>query len=178
MDFALGPNQGQGVPAVEDSDGLMWDLSSFNLTIPLGGSFNATWPGWGTGSLLAVVTALVTNPEYLSSVDPSLPGDLPLNRTQITLAEKSLKDVTSQVGTDGSLTVDFAADAAGINYTLFAIYLIHSDFRAQDSPEDLLRPQSIPQNYLQNGSWAVDHFSALGAHHHRFLGAACSRKWD
>lgn len=28
MDFALGPNQGQGVPAKEDDPGLQWDLVS------------------------------------------------------------------------------------------------------------------------------------------------------
>jgi hypothetical protein len=28
LDFALGPNQGQGVPAFPDNEGLMWDLVS------------------------------------------------------------------------------------------------------------------------------------------------------
>jgi hypothetical protein len=26
MDFALGPNQGQGVPAEPDNEGLQWDM--------------------------------------------------------------------------------------------------------------------------------------------------------
>lgn len=30
MDFALGPNQGQGVPASSDDRGLQWDLVSFS----------------------------------------------------------------------------------------------------------------------------------------------------
>lgn len=45
MDFALGPNQGSGVPAEHDSEGLMLDLVPFNISIPLGSAFNATLPG-------------------------------------------------------------------------------------------------------------------------------------
>jgi hypothetical protein len=32
MDFALGPNQGQGVPASSDDRGLQWDLVSFAMS--------------------------------------------------------------------------------------------------------------------------------------------------
>jgi hypothetical protein len=32
MDFALGPNQGQGVPADADDEGLQWDLVCFMFT--------------------------------------------------------------------------------------------------------------------------------------------------
>jgi hypothetical protein len=28
MDFAIGPNQGQGVPAEPDNEGLQWDIVS------------------------------------------------------------------------------------------------------------------------------------------------------
>jgi len=35
MDFALGPNQGQGVPAHKGDPGLQWDLVSFQTWIPL-----------------------------------------------------------------------------------------------------------------------------------------------
>jgi hypothetical protein len=31
MDFALGPNQGQGVPAPSDDRGLQWDLVRFTM---------------------------------------------------------------------------------------------------------------------------------------------------
>jgi hypothetical protein len=34
MDFALGPNQGQGVPARTDDDGLQWDLVSSTALTP------------------------------------------------------------------------------------------------------------------------------------------------
>ena len=178
MDFALGPNQGQGVPAIANSDGLMWDLFSYNVSVPLGGSFNGALPGWnvwGASSLQAVVTGLVTSsvnitglPSSTASlnatgVPPSLPGDRAFNRTQVTLATDSLQVVTSQVSADGSFHVQFPSNASGIEYSIFVIYLIHSDYRAQQDPAELGGPQTVPQTYLQNGSWSVDHFSALGA---------------
>lgn len=170
LDFAIGPNQGTGVPAVEDSDGLEWDIAAYNVSVPLGGSFNDTLPGWGLGPLQAAVTGLAIDSTVVVRLDPlatdpgSLPGDLPLNRTQVTLSAASLKDVTSEVTEDGHLTVDFAGtNATGINHTIFAIYQIHSDYRAQDGPLDLGGPQTAPASWLQNGSWSVDHFSSLGA---------------
>lgn len=86
-----------------------------------------------------------------------------MNRTQITLSEASLTDVTKKVDASGHLSVTFDSDASGINNTIFAVYLIHSDFRAQDGPEDLGGPQTSAHSFVQNGSWAADHFSALGA---------------
>ncbi|KAL9108497.1 MAG: hypothetical protein Q9227_006712 [Pyrenula ochraceoflavens] len=175
MDFALGPNQGQGVPAPQDSDGLMWDLWSYNISIPIGGAFDGILPGWGTGPLQAVVTGLAISLENITvapsvitslngtGVPPSLPGDPPFNRTQVTLSLDSLKEVTDQVSSDGHLNLQFPSNTTGLEYQLFAIYLIHSEYRAQADPVDVQGPQTEPQNYLQNGSWAVDHFSALGA---------------
>lgn len=163
MDFSLGPNQGTGVPAIEGSDGLSWDIVAFNISVPIGGTFSGILPAWGTGHLEAAVTGLATKSERVTGVQPGLPGDLSLSRTQVTLAESSLQDVTEQVGSDGSLSVTFPSNTTGLNYNIFAIYLIHSDFRAQDGPSDLGGPQTSPQSFLQNGSWAADHFSAAGA---------------
>ncbi|KKA22163.1 hypothetical protein T310_3800 [Rasamsonia emersonii CBS 393.64] len=53
MDFALGPNQGQGVPAEYDDEGLQWDLAPFSIALPANGSFEGIVPGWGTGQLVA-----------------------------------------------------------------------------------------------------------------------------
>ncbi|KAK5742028.1 hypothetical protein LTR17_003536 [Elasticomyces elasticus] len=169
MDFAIGANQGTGVPAVEDSDGLAWDIAAYNVSVALGGSFDGVLPGWGTGTLLAAVAGLEIDSTVVQRLDQlardpgSLPGDLSLNRTQITLSAASLTDVTSQVGLDGKLTVDFAGNSTGINHTIFAVYMFHTDYRAQDGPLDIGGPQSAPTSWLQNGSWSVDHFSARGA---------------
>jgi hypothetical protein len=170
LDFAIGPNQGTGVPAPENSDGLSWDIAAYNVSVPVGNSFDGVLPGWGLGPLQAAVTGLAINltavvqPNGLQPDIGTLPGNVVLNRTQITLAADSLTDVTSQVESNGHLHIDFSnVKDTGINHTIFAIYLIHSDYRAQDGPLDLGGPQTAPSSWLQNGSWSVDHFSALGA---------------
>ena len=38
MDFAIGPNQGQGVPSSSDDEGLQWDLVSASLIVLFEGS--------------------------------------------------------------------------------------------------------------------------------------------
>ncbi|KAK3074977.1 hypothetical protein LTR53_002146 [Teratosphaeriaceae sp. CCFEE 6253] len=170
LDLAIGPNQGTGVPAIENTDGLAWDIAAYNVSVPLGGSFDGQIPKWGTGTLLAAVTGLAVNSTIVQRLDQlapdpgSLPGDLSLNRTQVTLSAESLTDVTDQVTADGHLRLDFSTtNATGIGHTLFAVYLFHTDYRAQDGPLDLGGPQTAPQSWLQNGSWSVDHFSSLGA---------------
>ncbi|KAL9067682.1 MAG: hypothetical protein Q9157_006735 [Trypethelium eluteriae] len=175
----MGPNQGQGVPSPEDSEGLAWDLYSYNISVPLGESYSNILPGWGIGKLQAVVggrivssfnitvppTASFGGTAELNATGtyPSLPGDTPANRTQVTLAANSLQDLTAHVGSDGRLSYTCLQNSTGSGCTLFVIYLIHSDYRAQQDPEFLGGPQTAPQSWLQNGSWAVDHFSALGA---------------
>jgi len=186
IDFAMGPNQGTGVPAPIDSDGLMWDLVIFNSTVPLGGSFDAILPGWGTGTLEAAVTGRVIKSDaadlaalgllgdyaeqgtqYIlaeDSITPGLLGDFTEQRTQYTLAADSLKDVTNQTRHDGYLSVQFGSSKQqGLHNTVFAIYLVHSNWRAQDGPRDIGGPQTPAYTIAQNGSWAVDHFSRLGA---------------
>ena len=165
IDFAMGPNQATGVPAPEGSEGLMWDIVAYNVSVPLGGAFDSVLPGWGTGTLQAAITGLETKSERLTTTEPGLPGDYPLSRTQITLVDSSLTDVTDRVEENGHLTVSFPSKSTGSNYRIFVIYLVHSDFRAQDGPLDLNGPQSDPtgKGIAANGSWAVDHFSSLGA---------------
>ncbi|EFX01772.1 secreted protein [Grosmannia clavigera kw1407] len=158
MDFAVGPNQGQGVPAEEDDEGLMWDLSPFAADVPLGGSFDDEIPGWGTGTLEAVVTGTIMETTHK-----------PRGHQTNTLSTSSLQDVTSQVSDDGHLHLDFSdsaasmATSAGLRHVVYAVYLVRSGTRNQLPPGKLTGPQTNPTDYLHNGSWVVDHFSARGA---------------
>ncbi|ORY00972.1 hypothetical protein BCR34DRAFT_102101 [Clohesyomyces aquaticus] len=169
MDFAMGPNQGAGVPALINDEGLMWDLATYNVNVT-GGSFDAVLPGWGTGKLQAAVSGKILGSEKFTTSDSpgGLPGDLPLARTQYTLSAQSLTDVTPLVDPSGRLHVDFVASGTTANTTgqsnmIFAVYLIQSHYRAQQGPLEMKGPMSNPDSYINNGSWAVDHFSALGA---------------
>ncbi len=163
MDFAMGPNQGQGVPAKADDDGLMWDLDPSYVFVPLGTSFSDTIPGWGTGELQAVVTGLITKSETASTSAPSLPNDQTETRLQYTLAADSLQDVTQNVTQDGHLHIDFPSGQEGLQNVVFAVYLVRSLAPNVVPPQQLTGPQTEPENFIQNGSWTVDHFSARGA---------------
>jgi len=163
MDFAMGPNQGTGVPARSDSDGLMWDIAAYNVTVAVGGTFDDILPGWGAGILQAAVTGLVLKSEEASTAEPGLPGDLPRKRTQMILSTDSLNDVTHEVDDNGHLKVNFPGKPAGLHYNVFAIYLMRSGYRSQDGPLDIGGPQTPATTLAGNGSWAVDHFSRLGA---------------
>ena len=153
IDLALGPNQGAGVPAPYDSDGLLWDLASYNVTVPIGGTFNGTIPGWGTGPLVSASTGLLLSQSNGTS------GDINV------LSTDSLTDVTQSVDSSGHVNINFPTNATGLYFTIFAYYLIHSEYREQISPSVATAavPQSPVTNWTQNGSWVVDHFSAKGA---------------
>ena len=100
----------------------------------------------------------------LQSDPEGLPGDYFLNRTQITLSNSSLIDVTDKVDSHGKISLQFPlTETTGSGHNVFAVYIALSGYRAQQGPEGLGGPQSTPESWLQNGSWAVDHFSARGA---------------
>lgn len=149
MDFALGPNQGAGVPAPYNSDGLLWDLLSFNVTLSDDTKFDDTLPGWGTGPLVAAVGASV------QSIND-----------KVVLSETSLVDITNNVSSSGHLSFKSKqAAASGSQQVILAYYLVHSRYRGVSSPAEVpaVVPQSPVTDYSQNGSWVVDHFSPAGA---------------
>lgn len=153
VDLAIGPNQGAGVPALYNDDGLLWDLASFNSTFATGQAYTGVLPGWGSGTLIAAVTGLVVNSTGSSS------------STTKVLSVKSLTDVTQFVSSSGYLNYKPDKGPGGVEQVLFASYLVHSEYREVQSPPEVTAavPQSPITSYTQNGSWAVDHFSAEGA---------------
>ncbi|KAG2170683.1 hypothetical protein VTO58DRAFT_106896 [Aureobasidium pullulans] len=153
IDLALGPNQGAGVPAPYNSDGIQWDLQPFNVTVPIGGKFNDLLPGWGTGPLVSASIGLLTKTTNETTA------------IYKTLSQQSMVDVTNKVNTAGRLIYQFPAGSAGESYVVFAYYLVHTGFMEQRSPLSVIPgvPQSPVTSYVQNGSWVVDHFSTKGA---------------
>lgn len=155
IDLALGPNQGAGVPAPLDADGLQWDLEPFNVTIPIGGRFNDVLPGWETGPMVSASIGLVKSSANISSV------------MTYTLASESLQEVTDRVAHDGRLALTVPTNAAGERYMIFAYYLVHTQAREQQTPELVISGEGVEQSpvetLVQNGSCLVDHFSAKGA---------------
>lgn len=166
VDFANGPNQGAGVPAKPDNEGIMWDLRPFNVSVSMGESFDDVLPGWGSGEFVSASTGLVIDSQVSNfSASPAWQGPVYYNGSTQTLAASSLRDVTDQVDDNGHLSVSFDSSANGSYYRVFAYYQVHSDYRQQASPLTVNTTvnQSPVTSYVQNGSWIPDHFSAQGA---------------
>ncbi|KFZ03789.1 hypothetical protein V502_10661 [Pseudogymnoascus sp. VKM F-4520 (FW-2644)] len=160
MDLCMGPQSGQGVPASPDNPGLAYSMVYNYTTVAPGGTFKAKIPGFGLGKLISVTTAAILTESVASYPDHSyiITASNPVyNRTSFTISEKSLKDVTKSVSVDGILSVTFPTNEGAKKYIVFGAYYQLSLDRA------CVAATSNPQNILQNGSFAVDHFSLEGA---------------
>ncbi|KAF2671303.1 hypothetical protein BT63DRAFT_385815, partial [Microthyrium microscopicum] len=156
VDLALGPNQGQGVPAAEDDIGKQWDLVPVSAET-VGGHLKL--PGWGEkgkgqgGRLVAAVLAKTIGESVSDVVRSKEERTLRLKRkyTRLMLAKHSLRDVTSDVR-NGSVELGVLA---GPGWRLFAYY------ERQTGARNLIAKKGI--SGLDGGSYVVDHFSAAGA---------------
>lgn len=109
-----------------------------------GQTFSGIVPGFGSGDLTAVSTAEIISQQNISGV------------TTYTVTESSMQDVTRNVTANGTLNITFPDDASAEGFLIYASYAIQNLVRAGLAGPD-------PQNFIQNGSFAVDHFSAAGA---------------
>ncbi|OJJ85351.1 uncharacterized protein ASPGLDRAFT_1516059 [Aspergillus glaucus CBS 516.65] len=153
FDFGLGPNQGQGVPAVTTDEGLHWDLAPFNASVPANGSYNDIIPGWGTGELVALVSAEVLSSSIIQNPASATFSTPSTNSTRLVLRSDSLTDQTNKVH-DGIVNLRFNATG---DYRLFAYY------QYQDLAKNLDIQTNTTGTIFDNGSYTVDHFSARGA---------------
>ncbi|KAL4905790.1 hypothetical protein BDW74DRAFT_184859 [Aspergillus multicolor] len=158
MDFALGPNQGQGVPADVDDEGLQWDLVPYSDEVSGNGTFNGLIPGWGDGDLVACVSARV-----LSQTNVSLPEiNSPFLSGQdgylsLLLDHESLTDIKDQVSGEGHLSISFPALTDAIGHRIFAYY------QKRTLHKNVVFENNATATIWDNGSYAVDHYSARGA---------------
>ncbi|GKZ86189.1 hypothetical protein AnigIFM56816_001241 [Aspergillus niger] len=157
MDFAMGPNQGQGVPAAIDDPGLQWDLVPYSREVATNGTFHDKLPGWGVGELVAVVSARV-----ISHTNVSLPEvDSPYLTAQssyisLVLDHTTLSEITDQVSEEGQLSLSFPT-GADCRYRIFAYY------QRQPLNKNLRFTNNNMETIWDNGSYVVDHYSARGA---------------
>ncbi|KAH8897161.1 hypothetical protein GQ53DRAFT_887412 [Thozetella sp. PMI_491] len=157
MDFAMGPNQGQGVPASADDEGLQWDLVSFTKLVPGNSTFDGVIPGWGTGELVALIRAEVLSTQNLWYETTSQFTTVNVTYDQYILKDKSLVEYTSSVDLDTGHAFISAGTTEGTSSRIFAFYQrlsLHKnlDFAATDD-----------SSIFDNGSYIVDHYSARGA---------------
>ncbi|KAH8589577.1 hypothetical protein B0O99DRAFT_664485 [Bisporella sp. PMI_857] len=157
MDFALGPNQGQGVPASPVDPGLQWDLIPSTAAVPSNGSFRGTIPGWGTGELVALVSALVTSNSTITYEATGLVAATNVTYDQYILASDSLLDQTEQVSGDGTVELFFPQTANGQHYRLFTFC------QKLSGNKNLEFSSTVNNSIFDEGSYVVDHFDAKGA---------------
>ncbi|EXK85159.1 hypothetical protein FOQG_10813 [Fusarium oxysporum f. sp. raphani 54005] len=156
MDFALDPNQGQGVPADPDEEGLQWDLVPFAIQVPANGSLENPLPGWGTGKLVSLVTATVDSRQTRKLGDNPFPGSSDTH-TSFVLANGSLVQHTDKVSTEGIVEYKFPKTPDGTEQWAFAFYSRRSLIKNLKFSSNDTKP------IYSNGSYTVDHFSAKGA---------------
>lgn len=150
MDFSMGPQSGQGVPAEPDDIGLSWELVTFNVSLENG--YSGLIPGWGSGDFISLSSLQVLNASTIPSW--TRPAS---NKTQYIISGPSLIDLSSIVTPDGYLNISNGS----LNGTS-SDYLMASYARRSYAHANIASNQN-PQNILQKGSFAVDHFSVEGA---------------
>ncbi|KAH7176035.1 hypothetical protein EDB81DRAFT_897022, partial [Dactylonectria macrodidyma] len=158
FDFAIGANQGQGVPAKPESVGLSLELAYANVTVEPGQAFNGTLPQSTQPHDPALAFFMHSLEEF---------GQQNLSAV---LAVETIDDPTSTAGVvtigrviDLSNEVDFKSRYLSWTppddkqkWRLMAWYQRYTNQRAID-------PAPNATNIIQNGSWVLDHFSAAGA---------------
>ncbi|KAK5170341.1 uncharacterized protein LTR77_004928 [Saxophila tyrrhenica] len=156
MDFAMGPNQGQGVPAETDNPGLQWDLRTYSTIVSEDAPFSHSIPGWGSGDLIAAVSALVLS-ETEKSIPPRAGQGPPYNYTRLVLQHDSLTDLTDSVSKTGALSFSPPAHNTSGHYRIFASYQVLTHAKNLD-------PDTNATNTIfDNGCYIVDHFDGKGA---------------
>ena len=122
-----------------------------------GGDFNQTIPGWGSGRLVAVVSALVLS-ENAVSIPPRAGQGPPYNYTTLVLQHDSLTDLTDSVSpSTGALAVKLPTTTDANQYRIFAFY------EAQTHAKNLDPQSNATGSIFDNGCYIVDHFDARGA---------------
>lgn len=128
------------------------------MSVPKSGHFDGVVPGWGSGKLVALISA-----EVLSSKNISLPGGgttlfgaAQSSYLQLTLRNGSLTEWTKNVSSSGHVSLQLPTKQSS-GHRLFAFY----EFLSHEKNLDYTNGQS--KTIFDNGSYAVDHFSARGA---------------
>lgn len=167
FDFALGPNQGAGVPAVPESEGLAMELVYGAATVstgrkldrlpvpelhfnyePLQGFINAP-ELWGGNELVAVVAAEVVSRETRNARGRA--GEL------VVLNEASVVDLTNLTARGRvDWTPPSIKTTGNGTWVVMAFYQRYTNERSCVSVANA-------STWMGNGSWIVDHFSASGA---------------
>lgn len=128
------------------------------MVVSKNGRFNGRIPGWGSGELVALVSA-----EVLSTKNISLPTSaislLDTSQTsylKLTLRDGTLHEWTDRASSTGHVSLKLPKNQSS-TYRLFAFYQTRTLNKNLEYTD--LKTSSI----TGNGSYIVDHYSARGA---------------
>ncbi|KAK4186481.1 hypothetical protein QBC35DRAFT_553987 [Podospora australis] len=168
FDFAMGPHTGDGVPAVPRTEGLAMELvygHSFvtirngkitgNIPSPqldFNKGFLSGWvhepENWGASTLVAVVVGRVVKRTKKSGKGETIVFD-----------EKTLVNLLNSTGVkDGEVDWQAPTGSTG-EWAVVAFYERFANIRNCITTG----PKQAAGNWISNGTWTVDHFSAAGA---------------
>jgi hypothetical protein len=127
--------------------------------VPKTGRFDGKIPGWGTGELVALVSAEVLSSKNISMNTAGTASFLGTPQTyyiQMTLKDGSLTEWTDKVSSNGHVSLKLAQTESS-THRLFAFYQFLSHNK------NLEYSASPSKTIWDNGSYIVDHYSARGA---------------
>ncbi|KAH1656554.1 hypothetical protein KXV37_003136 [Aspergillus fumigatus] len=151
MDFAIGANQGQGVPAVPGTPGLAVQLLLGNTSVRAGERYSSTVPP--PAELSSVLQSGLTFMHPLEDFGtPNLTAVIAY-QVRNDLDPLSFVDLSAKVK-DGLL--DWTPPLGNSTWRIFSFWVKHTN---QRSCTGGLNPTTV----IGNGSWVVDHFDAMGA---------------
>ena len=114
-------------------------------------------PGWGTGQLVSLTSALVVSNSTITYEGTGLAGTTNVTYDQYILAADSLLDHTNQVSQDGFASLTFVKTQAQQHYRLFAF------FQKLSGNKNLEFDSTVNNSIFDGGFYAVDHFDSRGA---------------
>lgn len=121
------------------------------------GSYFGQVPGWGTGELVALVSACVKSNRTITFETVGSVSLENVTYDEYILEESSLTDHTTDVSGEGIFTLSFDQPSHCLHHRLFSFY------QKLSNNKNLEFPSNINSSIFDSGSYIVDHFDANGA---------------
>lgn len=134
-----------------------WAQVPFTAELPLNGSLVGTAPGWGTGELVSLVSAVVKSESIITYEATGSVTMENVTYDQYVLASGSLVDHTQHVASNGTYNLILPAAPAGTVYRLFSFY------QKLSGNKNVIFTSEVNNTIFDQGSYVVDHFDGKGA---------------
>ena len=137
----------------------------YHIEVPENGTYSGQIPGWGTGELVALVSARVVSSSQIETPASSTFSTPAQNATQLVLHGDTLIEHTDKVNDDGRVSVSLKNGTSHASkYTRSnSRHFLFAYYQYQDLAKNLDIESNTTGTIFDNGSYTVDHYSARGA---------------